>query len=98
MPEKDVVDRFDQKCCSPDPVQRAGWGYGSKVLPLAGSMPSERQMLGAARAGVRVEIAGRDSGWHRDEWEDHGGYIGGLVLGAGSGVVAGGVGKGTDGW
>ena len=98
MPEKDVVGRFDQRYCSPDPVQRVGWGYGSKVLPLVGSMLNELQRLGAGTAGLRVEIAGRDSGWHRDEWEDHDGYIGESVLGAGSKVLAAGVGREMDGW
>lgn len=72
MLETGAVGRSDQKCCNPGPVQRVGWGYGSKVLPLAGSMPSERQRLGAAKAGVRVEIAGRGSEY-RDEREDYGG-------------------------
>lgn len=98
MPGKDVVGQFDQRCCSPDPVQRVGWGYGSKVLLLAGSTPNELQGLGAARAGLRVEIAGQDSGWHPDEWEDRGGYIGESELGAGSRVLAGGGGRVMDGW
>ena len=95
MPEKDVVaGRFDQRCCSPGLVRRVVWGYGNKVLPLVGSTPSERQRLGV----LHVEIAGRDSGWHRDGWEDRGGYIGELVLGAASGVLAAGAERGTDGW
>ena len=68
------------------------------MLPLGGSTPSELQRLGAARAGLRVEIAGWDSGGHRDEWEDCGGYIGESVHGAESRVLAAGVGRGMHGW
>lgn len=99
MPEKDVVDQFGRKCCSPDPVQRVAWGYGSKVLPLAGNTPSELQRVGAARAEVRAEVAGWGSARHRDEWGVHGGYIGEPVLGAGSRLPADGVvGRATGGW
>jgi hypothetical protein len=94
MPEMDVVGRFDQRCCSPGPVRRVGLGYGNKVLPPGGSTPSERQRLG----GLRAEIAEWGSGWHRDGWEDHDGYIGEPVLDAASGVLAAGVERGTDGW
>ena len=48
-------------------------------------------------AGLRVEIAGWDSGQHRDEREGCGGYIGESVLAAESMVLVAGVGTGMDG-